>query len=122
MKLVDLDPEWILDDGRCTPIVDALKGERFVGILFSCPCVRCQGRGCMLGVRFTNPIGGGPPSPPDDNQVADNNGKRWQVVTGTTFETLTISPSIDVTKDENGQLLPVEQQHWHGHIQSGVCT
>jgi len=76
----------------------------------------------MLGVRFANPIGGGPPSPRDDNQVADNDGKRWQVVAGSTFETLTISPSIDATKDENGQPRPIEQQHWHGHILGGICT
>lgn len=127
MKLGDLEPEWLLDDGRATP-VDAYasavppEGVRYVGILFLCPCARCRGSGCTLGVRFANPIGGGAPSPPNSNQIADNRGRRWTVVAGMTFETLTLSPSIDVTKDEHGQPLAPEHQHWHGFVQGGVCT
>lgn len=115
MRLVDLEPEWILDDNRTSPMAaftGALLTRRLVGILFRCPCARCRGDGCMLGIRFANPIGGGPASPRDDDQIGENEGRRWRVVAGDSFETLTIEPSIDASA----------AGCWHGFIRNGVCT
>jgi len=99
MRLADLHP-WFYDSGG-TGISDKdgnpVPLRKGVGIGFDCPC----GGDCgMVSVSFANPLDGGPPSRKD--------GHTWQR-TGDTFETLTLSPSIQRL---NGC-------KWHGWIKNG---
>lgn len=56
---------------------------------------------------------------PNDQKIFGNNyGRRWNRFEET-FETLSITPSIDATKDDNGNALPIERQHWQGFITNG---
>lgn len=89
MKLVDLNPHWAV-----------VEGAR-VGVTFDCP-----GRCCAsatfrerIYVPFRNPIGGGDSIPGDP---------RWNR-TGDTFETLTLTPSVDASN----------RGHWHGFVTAG---
>lgn len=78
-----------------------------MGVTFDCPCPRCQALAPNARknwyVPFANPIDGGEP--------LDRTKNLWQR-TGETFETLTLSPSVDVSK----------YGCWHGHIQNGEIT
>lgn len=100
-----LEPRWIESDGR------------IIGVLFSCPvCSRWgeQIEGAhMVGVLFANPPDGGPPHPDDDRAVANYGGRRWSR-SGSTFDDLTISPSIDLTRTTPGE--------WHGFVVAGRVT
>jgi hypothetical protein len=93
-RLVDADPVWLNDGGR-----------QGTGIAFECPI---HADGCYIGVPFTNPLDGGPPSPSDllPKPVT------WDRI-GTSFETLTITPSIHVLGKEDGGC------EWHGHVRGG---
>lgn len=99
MRLLELDPHWMKGyfDGP----------ERHgMGITFDCP--HCPaGKRTRLGVAFVNPVDGGAPMPLDPT---GKNGWRflWRR-TGDTFETLTLTPSIDASA----------QGHWHGFISNG---
>lgn len=104
MKLTDLNPRWLAEDGR--------HGQ---GVTFDCPGECCASAPTMTqwqpgdpqwkrraGVVFENPIGGGAPMPGPE---------AWQR-TGDSFETLTLSPSVRIE--------PLETPpHWHGHIVNG---
>jgi hypothetical protein len=107
MKLIDLDPRWAID----ADIVIGGERRHFEGrhgmaVSFECPhCVQRERnagdkRVTRLAVWFANPIDGGPPT--DDAKTL------WQRV-GETFETLTLLPSIDASKEG----------HWHGFITGG---
>lgn len=99
MRLVDLEPRW-LGGTYSGP-------SRFgCGITFECPVHRTH----RLGVKFANPLDGGDPLP---DEVGAH---RWQR-TGETFETLTLSPSIDAsaTTQYGGPC-------WHGFITNGEVT
>jgi hypothetical protein len=89
MKLTELDPGWIVEK----------PGRQGMGVSFMCPCCR----DIHLAVWFANPIDGGPPAHSDIDPKP-----RW-VRTGETFETLTVTPSIDAS----------QSGHWHGYIRSG---
>ncbi len=98
MRLTELDPRWISVTGR--------HGQ---GVSFECP--HC--RDSYLGVWFANPIDGGPPIGEKERTHTDKNGRvrvnpLW-TRQGDTFETLTLTPSIDVS----------EAGHWHGFITNG---
>lgn len=103
MRLVDLEPRGVLD-------ADIVIGGRNVhdtdrdgmGLSFNCPCCLGSPRATRLAVFFANPMDGKPPS--DDHKL-------WQR-TGDTFETLTLTPSIDAS----------EHGHWHGFIRNGEVT
>ena len=97
MKLTELNPKWI----------NGPDGRSGVGVRFWCPC--CNG-GCVLAVLSTNPIDGGPAIPAGANLMGENQGRRWGR-TGETFETLSITPSIDASPE-----------HWHGFITNGDAT
>lgn len=110
MKLIDLDPRWAMDaDIVIGGIVRHYEDRHGMAVTFECPhCVlREQQTGnkhvCRLGVWFANPIDGLPPT--DDKDVSH----LWQR-TGETFDTLTLSPSIDASSDG----------HWHRFIVNGV--
>lgn len=100
MKLTDLNPRWAID-------ADIIVGGQVVhdehrqemGLTFDCPHCRTT----RLGVFLANPIDGGPPS--------DDGGKLWHR-DGDSFETLTLSPSIDASA----------HGHWHGSITKGECA
>ena len=92
MRLSELDPSWF----TCEP------GRTGMGLTFDCPHCRTQ----KLGIWFANPVDGGPPAAPGIEPLP-----RWQR-TGETFDTLTLTPSVDVSKDG----------HWHGFITGGnIC-
>lgn len=69
-----------------------------MGVTFECPTHRDTF--CRLGVMFANPVDGGAVCPARHH---------WQR-TGETFETLTLTPSINAV------------DHWHGHINNGEVT
>lgn len=87
MKLTELTPEWR----------DIGEGRRGQGVEFQCP--HCNKR--RIFVPFENPLDGGKPI-----QSSTNLWKRE----GETFETLTLSPSIN------------QIGHWHGWIRNGEVT
>lgn len=123
MKLIDLEPKWsVTEDGR-----------HGMGITFWCPhCVNPDrtfkdsggGRssttdgGTYLGVWFSNPIDGGPQAEPHTSHDRDAIGHHNSDSTphwnrfGDTFDTLTLSPSIDCSRCG----------HWHGFIRNGEVT
>jgi hypothetical protein len=98
MKLIELDPSWWSNGGP--GLTDTATGlpvpERTgQGITFDCPC------GCadIVSVPFTNPLDGGPPARQDVT---------WDR-TGETFETLTLSPSLQ----------RMDGCKWHGWVRNG---
>lgn len=112
MKLTDLEPRWFDVPG---------VGGAIDGVSFRCPCARCVANPrdqVRLGVQFT-PIG-------EDRVVAAMSQKEkmrhvhelrtfdvppgiiWRR-TGDTFQTLTLSPSVDASRSG----------HWHGHVTAG---
>lgn len=98
MKLTDLNPRWV-----------GLPGPIYDGVSFDCPHCRKQ----RLAITFNPPIdpnGWWPRiSPPTYSGI-----NVWKRDGGETFETLTLSPSIDANVDIAG--------HWHGHIRNGQVT
>lgn len=119
MNLQDLDPRWALDADIVIGGVSKHFPDRgAMGLSFECPhCVALEQRAGVswprglrehdsqrvirLVVWFANPVDGGLPT--DDATTL------WQR-TGETFETLTLSPSIDAS----------HFGHWHGFIRNGV--
>lgn len=112
MRLIDLAPKWVVDP-------DILVGTKVVhdpdrkgmGVTFACPhCVALHpgeplergGPIQFLGVFFANPVDGKPHT--DDVPV-----QRLWMRTGTTFETLSLHPSVDASRSG----------HWHGFITNG---
>lgn len=89
MKLIDLDPHWLVTE----------SGRLGMGVMFECPHCRED----RLGVWFANPLDNGSPAAPEHRPLP-----RWQR-SGDTFETLTLSPSINA--ESHG--------HWHGFITNG---
>jgi hypothetical protein len=95
VRLADRNPKWIGLSG----VKEALP--LYMGVRFACP--HCDK---PLSVHFRNPI--------DPQSLLENTswqpgfgpGLQWER-TGDTFETLTLTPSIDF------------KGHWHGHIISG---
>lgn len=111
MRLTELIPHW-WGDGT----------GRELGITFLCPHCRTV----RLGIAFANPIDGGPPSPIVTSTgmphiIRDHiheartfdvpPGHLWQR-TGSDFETLTLSPSVDASA----------AGHWHGSVTAGEVT
>jgi Family of unknown function (DUF6527) len=102
MKLADLNPQLLCTGGSGVRDSEgnAIPVTHGVGITFDCPCGNHdEAHRCY--VPFANPIGPGP----------HVNAKGWQR-TGDTFETLTLSPSIQRIGD----------CRWHGFIRNGEVT
>ncbi len=98
MRLVDLNPRW-----------SGLSGPIFDGVTFDCPHCKVQ----RIGITFTPPI--------DPNGLWNKivqptyfDRNVWQRGFGDTFETLTITPSVNAKIDVAG--------HWHGYITNGEVT
>jgi len=105
MRLSDLEPRWIT--GKRSDALEA-KGKRGdVGLSFLCP--HC--REVRLAVPFAPPIDEGILWlwAGWDNQFK---GRPIWTRTGETFDTITLTPSIDVSASG----------HWHGFIQGGDVT
>jgi hypothetical protein len=109
MKLIDLNPQFVFHGGEDT--YDAnhqpIPKRESVGLAFDCPCEKCMTQrasdlymGHRHYVAFKNPPDGGPPVDPTRPQ--------WQR-TGTTFETLVLSPSIYSMVEKGGC-------GWHGYV------
>lgn len=96
-RLTDLNPRWAAD-------ADIMLGGHLVhdedrhgmAVTFDCPCCRKT----RLGVWFSNPI--------DGKAATDDASHLWQR-SGTTFDDLTLTPSIDASA----------HGHWHGFITVG---
>jgi len=103
MKLTDLSPKWISLNNW------ASEHPFYVGITFRCPHCPAGERGetGYLGVYFANPV-----DPANLLGQGISFGRLaehlWQR-TGDTFETMTLSPSIDASTTG----------HWHGFITNG---
>lgn len=98
MKLTELNPRWVGIHGWSSESIF------YIGVTFDSPLRRGQ----RLSALFANPIdpeglmakyGWGLPFPDQ---------KHWQR-SGETFETLTLSPSLDFSR----------YGEWHGHITAG---
>jgi hypothetical protein len=119
VRLAELRPRWLAEPGRV--------GQ---GIVFDCPCCVGTARALRLGIVFGNPVDGGEPLPhfnspgisrcaaalwnESDGSIGEPiapPGTHWQR-TGSTFEDLTLSPSVDYGS----------ARHWHGFLTNGVCT
>lgn len=129
MKLIELNPRWWNEPGRF--------GQ---GVLFRCPCCTAKpilpGKApCLynnpqcadLAIAFSNPLDGGEVFPINKQailwaalkwNVGDAThpaiippGVHW-TRKGDTFETLSISPSVDASASG----------HWHGFVTDGSCA
>lgn len=112
MKLVELEPRWFSVNGN----------DDKDGVTFLCPCCLAQPeKQTRLAVQFANPIGCEPKSLMTNKQKTEHvhelrtfdvpPGFLWQRI-GETFETLTLTPSVDCSASG----------HWHGFINAGVVT
>ncbi len=114
MRLVELEPRWIIDGAGANG-----TARHGMGVTFYCPA--CGPEHSLL-VWFLNPIDGGPPALPERKPLP-----RWRR-TGNTFETLTLAPSIDASMNcRCGKLRaecngrgPNHRACWHGFIINGV--
>lgn len=106
-KLTELNPEWlggggegighVLPDGTTNWNIPPYTG----GITFDCPCGRC-GKRCTI--IWKNPPESGIPGTPFK--------EGWNRISGTTFDDLTLKPSI-YRNPKNGGC------GWHGFITDG---
>lgn len=110
MRLTELEPRWIADRGMP-------EGTK-QGVSFLCPHCRVE----RLAVFFTPTICGAPPVDitafhhaqlrDDEPHLGDEHVGRilWTRSAGDTFETLTLTPSIDASR----------WGCWHGYITDGA--
>jgi len=95
MRLTELEPVWWAEKDR--------HGQ---GVCFLCPHCKAIGQTVYLAPAFANPLDGGEPSPdPEGSKPRPH----WRRI-GDTFDTLTLSPSINYPG------------HWHGFITEGDVT
>ncbi len=106
MRLLELDPRWF------TFAHPADGVDIRIGLTFLCPHCRAQ----RLGVRFEPPID--PAGLIASLGIAwpHGDGPTWHRE-GDTFDTLTISPSIDASGREIDF-----KGHWHGFIRNGEIS
>jgi hypothetical protein len=108
IKLTDLDPRW----GAYSS--NEKRDEQIInGLTFLCPhCGKETGQ--RLGILFHPPIDEG-------GWIAKgvtifHSATEW-TRTGDTFETITLSPSINTIQNRMGFV-----DHWHGFITDGIVT
>lgn len=113
-RLADLHPAWIK------------RGGRVVGVRFMCPVEDGSGPhadGHSVCVLFANPLDGGTAHPDDPACPGNSAGRRW-ARTGSTFDDLTLSPSVDCTGAEGcdqSEHSKCSHTHcWHGHVENGA--
>jgi hypothetical protein len=117
MRLVDLEPTWI-----------ERPHGRIVGVRFTCPKDDGAGphhEGHAVCVLFANPPDDGAAHPDDPGCPGNSKGRRWQR-SGSTFDDLTLSPSVDCTTSEGCEKSDhskCSHAHcWHGSVSSGAVT
>jgi hypothetical protein len=98
MKLTDLDPRYFVKDGSTHP----------VGITFDCPCCVGTARAVRLAIALHLDGTNFDPEPANPQQLPSNE-IVWTIAGGATFADISITPSIDASKDK----------HWHGFITNG---
>jgi hypothetical protein len=108
MRLIELDPHWIT-------LGSDKSGDDRLGITFRCP--HCppgeRGETTFLGVWFVEPVD--PNEHPEINwptYMLQHPERKYWHRTGESFETLTLSPSVDASK----------VGHWHGFITNGEVS
>lgn len=98
MKLTELNPRWMVDDGRK------------VGVMFDCPGACCADKRSPRDVfemgAAVKALAACPFKVAIDGQPYRADG--WER-TGDTFDTLTLSPSVWISPPE----------HWHGFVRGG---
>jgi len=88
-----------------------------MGLMFDClHCVKAgirseDSRMVRIPVAFTNPVDGGAPFGPESRPNGVPIPRVLWTRVGDTFETLSLSPSIDASKTHEGG--------WHGHVRGG---
>lgn len=94
MKLIDLEPRWFC----------AATGDHPVGFSFDCPC--CRKVRLAIAVHLD-----GTALDPEPNmiQVIPANEKVWTVAGGSSFDDVSLMPSVDASSSG----------HWHGFITNG---
>lgn len=104
MRLAELQPSWLGAGGE--GITDAegkpVPERHGIGIVFDCPCGRCDEYN-RVAVCFENPLDGKPPR--------QDRRSLWRRQ-GETFETLTLHPSIR----------RVGGCGWHGFVTNGEVS
>ena len=115
MRLSALNPRWFAEAGR--------HGQ---GVTFDCPCCLGKPNAVRLAAAFAPPLDGGAPisltpaallptlwPKPEDRPGLTTvpPGIHWQRK-GDTFETLTLSPSVDASGSG----------HWHGWLTGGELS
>lgn len=111
MKLIDLNPRWVGLNGR-NHFGENSASVKF-GLTFACP--HCGIRMGVLFRPFMDPdnialkVEWAIPGAPDPN-TGEVKEVLWWDRTGDSFETLTLSPSVNL------------EGHWHGHITNGLLT
>ena len=105
MKLTDLNPGWVNAGGPGILNADMTPStpRKGIGLMFDCPCGKCDERHRVY-VAISNPLDGGSP-------ITDKGEPSWSR-DGDTFEGLTLSPSINKPTSIGGC-------GWHGWIRNG---
>ncbi len=120
IHLADLEPEWVWDynverrSHRSSGEPAIISPQAAQGIWFLCPACFLKNNGPIgthaVLIWFANR------GVPEEAEPAP----RWSFVSGTGFHDLTLSPSIDLTKDRQGKITHPDE--WHGHVQNGMIT
>ncbi len=98
MKLAELNPEWINSGTAST------MPRRGIGVMFDCPCGKCDDRHRVF-VALSNPIDGG-------GSIRDKDEPVW-VRSGEEFSELTLTPSIN-------RPISIGGCGWHGWVRNGI--
>ena len=114
MKLTELEPKWTVthEYGEYDETIKANPKRHGMGIIFRCPV--CGNH--RIGVMFSNPIDGLPAGFGID--------RLWKR-DGKTFDTLTITPSINVQDGIMKGTLnpnPIMARCWHGNVTGGYVS
>lgn len=105
MRLTDLQPKWIK------------REEQLVGVTFLCPhCLKFRLVVAFAPLLFHEQMDLihaliGMEEEEKGNWIPAKSGYAWKY-TGTSFEALSITPSVDASKSG----------HWHGHVTSGAIV
>lgn len=114
MKLTDLDAVFVgmYQKTLITSYQELRSVEGAQGVLFVCP--KCQNHSILCW--FKNPRNSQPV--PED---AEPKPGRW-TFTGDTIDTLTLTPSVDISKVDAQNPASETRCYWHGFIQNGDAT
>jgi hypothetical protein len=116
-KLIDLEPTFLgnyhVGTGPADPTsyhqLQSVDGAQ--GVMFTCP--KCGDHQVLCW--FTNPRNA-PMVPPDAHPLPG----RWSF-SGDTFDVLTISPSIDLSRIDAKNPAHPSRCYWHGFVENGIC-